>query len=70
ALFSPVRRRVQDSIDRRFFRRKYDAQQALSGFAQLTRSQVDLDEMHAALIDVAEQTVQPETVSLWFKEQS
>ena len=70
ALFSPVRRRVQDSIDRRFFRRKYDAQRALSGFAQLTRSQVDLDEMHAALIDVAEQTVQPETVSLWFKEQS
>ena len=70
ALFSPVRRRVQDSIDRRFFRRKYDAQRALTGFAQLTRSQVDLDEMHAALIDVVEHTVQPESVSLWLKEQT
>jgi hypothetical protein len=65
ALFSSLRRRVQAAIDRRFFRKKYDVQQALAGFAHTARDEVDLDELSAALLSVVHTTVQPHSASLW-----
>jgi hypothetical protein len=64
-LFRPVRGRVQALIDRRLYRRKYDAQQTLERFSKRLRSQVDLEELHTALITVVTQTMQPAHASLW-----
>jgi hypothetical protein len=64
ALFAPLRRRVQDFIDRRFYRRKYDAAQTLDRFAATARQEVELDTLTAELVQVIEETVQPEHVSL------
>jgi hypothetical protein len=68
ALFSPLRRRVQRSIDRRFFRQKYDAQRVLSQFAETARGEVELEALTAELVRVTRETVQPESVSIWLKE--
>jgi len=68
ALFTPLRRRVQDGIDRRFFRQKYDAQQVLADFARTARDETDLDELLAELERVVGETMQPERVSVWLKE--
>jgi hypothetical protein len=65
ALFSPLRGRLQAIIDRRFFRRKYDAAQALGGFAAAARDEVDLDQLAAALLQVVNETVQPASARLW-----
>jgi hypothetical protein len=65
ALFSPLRRRLQDWIDRRFFRQKYDAQQVLARFAVTVRDETDLNALTAELIRVVDETMQPELVSVW-----
>jgi len=67
ALFTPLRRRIQDGIDRRFFRKKYDAQQVLARFAQTARDETDLDALLAELVRVVDETLQPEHVSVWLR---
>ncbi|MEZ4517231.1 MAG: hypothetical protein R3C44_10460 [Chloroflexota bacterium] len=68
ALFLPLRHRIQDIIDRRFFRKKYDAEQVLAGFAATVRDETDLDALTAELVRVIQETMQPEFVHVWLKE--
>ncbi len=65
ALFVPLRNRVQNGIDHRFYRRKYDAAQVLSAFASMVRDEVDLNQLTEKLQTVVEETMQPEHVSVW-----
>ncbi len=68
ALFSPLRRRIQNTIDRRFYRRKYDAEQTLARFNQTLRDEVDIDTLKAQLVSVVRETMQPTKVALWVRE--
>ncbi|HET6748976.1 MAG TPA: hypothetical protein VFL71_06930 [Actinomycetes bacterium] len=65
AASAPLRRRVQGLVDRRFNRRRYDAERTVAGFAARLRGQVDLDALAAELLAVVDQTVQPTQASLW-----
>jgi hypothetical protein len=65
--FAPLRRRVQDRVDRRFNRRRYDAARTVDRFTVRLREQVDLDALSAELLAVVDQTVQPTTASLWLR---
>jgi len=69
ALFSPIRRRVHDTIDRRFYRRKYDAEKTLAKFSQTLRDEGDIGELKASLIAVVQDTMQPTQVGLWIKDE-
>jgi hypothetical protein len=65
ALFNPLRLRVQEFIDRRFYRQKYNAEQALAQFASAARNEVDMDKLTASLLGVVAEAIHPETISLW-----
>jgi hypothetical protein len=67
ALFGPVRGRVQAGIDRRFYRRKYDAARTLAGFAATARDETDLGRLSQQLTGVVGETMQPDRVVLWLR---
>jgi hypothetical protein len=67
ALFQPARRRIQQAVDRRFNRRKYNTAKTIEAFATRLREQVDLDTLATEVLAVVDQTMEPTRVSLWLR---
>jgi hypothetical protein len=67
-LFNPLRIRIQDAIDRRFYRKKYDAQQVLARFMLTARNETDLDLLTDRLAQVVQETMEPQQVNVWLRD--
>ena len=67
ALFTPLRRRIQNDIDRRFYRKKYDAEKIVATFSASLRNEINLEDLQGQIVSIVEGALQPEMVSLWLE---